>query len=220
MAVSIDAFAVASRQSRTAPLACAAPTAGAEVSSAGGCRGESVTALPNGAAWRYHDARDGPGDRWGADTEQLVSASLLPRGSLGALLRARRHRALLSQEQLAARAELSERTVRDLEAGRVRSPRTDTVRLLADALQLTGPERESWYEAARNVNHQQAGPTAPRAGSSARVPGDALTASDSGRGNNRRCHRWPPAEFETETVAPGRREERPADRLAEDVDPD
>jgi transcriptional regulator with XRE-family HTH domain len=58
--------------------------------------------------------------------EQPVSAPLLPHGSFGAFLRARRHRALLSQEQLAARAELSERTVRDLETGRVRSPRPDT----------------------------------------------------------------------------------------------
>src|SRR5215472_13416517 len=151
--------------------------------------------------------------------EQLVTA-LPPRGAFGALLRACRHQALLSQEQLAARAELSERTVRDLEADRVRSPRTHTVRLLADALQLTGPERESWYEAARSVNHQRTGPAAPQAGRSARVPGDALTAWDSGRGNNPRRHRWPAAEFETETVAPGRREERPAGRLAEDVDPD
>jgi len=56
--------------------------------------------------------------------EQLVSASLPSRGSFGALLRAGRHRANLSQEQLAARAELSERTVRDLEAGTGR-PRAD-----------------------------------------------------------------------------------------------
>jgi transcriptional regulator with XRE-family HTH domain len=79
--------------------------------------------------------------------EQPVHAS--PPASFGALLRARRHRAFLSQEQLAARAELSERTVRNLEAGRVQSPRTDTVRLLAGALQLSEPERESWFEAAR-----------------------------------------------------------------------
>jgi len=79
--------------------------------------------------------------------EQPVHAS--PPASFGALLRARRHRAFWSQEQLAAHAELSERTVRNLEAGRVQSPRTDTVRLLADALQLSEPERESWFEAAR-----------------------------------------------------------------------
>jgi transcriptional regulator with XRE-family HTH domain len=83
--------------------------------------------------------------------EQLVSA-LSPPGSFGALLRAWRHRALLSQEQLAARAELSERTVRNLESGRVRLPRADTVRLLANALQLGGPERETWFEASRRVS--------------------------------------------------------------------
>src|SRR5215470_12344569 len=80
--------------------------------------------------------------------------------SFGALLRACRHRAYLSQEELAARAELSERTVRNLEADRVRSPRTDTVRLLAGALQLSGPERESWFAAARGMSHQQASPEA------------------------------------------------------------
>ena len=85
--------------------------------------------------------------RAGANIEQPLNA--LPPASFGVLLRARRHRALLSQEQLAARAELSERTVRNLEAGRVRSPRPDTVRLLAAALQLSEPEQESWFEAAR-----------------------------------------------------------------------
>jgi len=79
---------------------------------------------------------------------QPVNASSPP-ASFGALVRARRHRAFLSQEQLAARAELSERTVRNLEADRVQSPRTDTVRLLADALQLSEPDRASWFEAAR-----------------------------------------------------------------------
>ena len=80
--------------------------------------------------------------------QQPVSDSPPP-ASFGALLRAGRHRACLSQEQLAARAELSERTVRNLEADRVLSPRTDTVRLLAGALQLSEPERQSWFEAAR-----------------------------------------------------------------------
>jgi len=81
--------------------------------------------------------------------EQPASASAPP-ASFGALLRARRHRACLSQEQLAARAELSERTVRNLEAGRVQAPRADTMRLLADVLQLSEPERASWFEAARD----------------------------------------------------------------------
>src|SRR5215470_10811666 len=104
--------------------------------------------------------------------EQLAGATSWP-GSFGTLLRARRHRAYLSQEQLAARAELSERTVRNLEAGRVRSPRTDTVRLLADALQLSEAERESWFEAARGVNHQPAEPAVHRTGGPVRPPADA-----------------------------------------------
>src|SRR5215510_13080901 len=122
--------------------------------------------------------------------EQLVSAAP-PHGSFGAFLRARRQRALLSQEQLAARAALSERTVRDLETGRVRSPRPETARLLADALQLTGPERERWFAAAQEANHQRAGPSA---GGPAPPPGDApaqlpLTACGSGMGNKPRRRR-------------------------------
>ena len=101
--------------------------------------------------------------------EQLASAPP-PDGSFGALLRAFRHRACLSQEQLAARAELSERAVRNLEAGRVRSPRTDTVRLLADALALTGPERQSWVVSAHSANRRQAQARLPGAGAPAQLP--------------------------------------------------
>src|SRR5215813_4383797 len=99
--------------------------------------------------------------------KQLASAPP-PDGSFGALLQAFRHRAYLSQEQLAARAELSERTVRNLEAGRVRSPRTTTVRLLADALELAEPERKSWLAAALEANGQPAEPGPPGAGARAR----------------------------------------------------
>ena len=117
--------------------------------------------------------------------EQLVNAPSPP-ASFGALVRARRHRACLSQEQLAARAELSERTVRDLEVDRVRSPRHTTVRLLADALGLAGPERESWLAAVRTANGRPAGPGPPGAGGPVQVPrrvtvalltGDAQNAS-------------------------------------------
>src|SRR5262245_55199799 len=79
----------------------------------------------------------------------LQPVNTSPPASFGAFMRERRHRAFLSPRQLAARAELSERTVRNLEADRVPSPRTDTVRLLADALQLSEPDRASWFEAAR-----------------------------------------------------------------------
>jgi len=135
--------------------------------------------------------------------EQLVSTSLPSHAAFGALLRAYRHRALLSQEQLAARAELSDRTVRGLEAGRVRSPRTDTVRLLADALQLTGPQRESWFAAARGVSHQRAEPAASGADSPARLPSEVPAqppqrAYSFYTGNSRRCRRSPAVEFTAE----------------------
>jgi transcriptional regulator with XRE-family HTH domain len=101
--------------------------------------------------------------------EQLASAPP-PDGSFGALLQAFRHRAYLSQEQLAARAELSERTVRNLEAGRVRSPRNTTVRLLADALELAEPEREGWLAAARGANGRSTEPGPPGTPSPTQVP--------------------------------------------------
>jgi len=115
-------------------------------------------------------------------------------GSFGALLRARRHRGYLSQEQLAARAELSERTVCNLEAGRVRSPRNDTVRLLADALELPEQERESWFAAAQGANGWRAGPALPGARGRAQLPSDApgrppLTARGFDIGNESWCRR-------------------------------
>ena len=60
---------------------------------------------------------------------------------VGARLRAWRRRVLLTQEQLADRAGVSVRTIASLEAGRVRYPRSDTLRRLADALGLTEEER-------------------------------------------------------------------------------
>ena len=107
--------------------------------------------------------------------EQLPGAPP-PDGSFGALLRAFRHRACLSQEQLAARAERSERAVRNLDAGRVRSPRHDTVNLLADALALTQPERQNWLAAARGANGRQAQARPPDAGGPAQLPWCVIVA--------------------------------------------
>ena len=81
--------------------------------------------------------------------ELLIVAAPAAHGSFGALLRAQRHRALLSQEELAARSGLSERTIRNLEANRVRVPRASTTRLLAKALGLNGPDREAFISARR-----------------------------------------------------------------------
>ena len=60
---------------------------------------------------------------------------------LGHLLRLLRTAAALSQEELADRAGLSVRAVSDLERGVHQAPRLETVRLLADALQLGARDR-------------------------------------------------------------------------------
>jgi len=111
-----------------------------------------------------------------------------------------RHRACLSQEQLAERAELSERTVRNLEAGRVRAPRNDTVSLLADAVELTEPEREAWLATARGADGRQTEPAIPGARGPAQLPSDAparppLSARGFDIENDSRCRRSYTTEF-------------------------
>src|SRR5215211_1611506 len=64
------------------------------------------------------------------------------------VMRTHRLRLAITQEELAAKAGLGIRTVRDIEAGRVGRPRQGTVRTLADAFALQGDERESFYLAA------------------------------------------------------------------------
>src|SRR5215218_5565868 len=63
----------------------------------------------------------------------------------------RRHRVLggMSQEELAERARLSARAISDLERGVKRTPRRDTVQLLAEALELSGETRRAFVTAAR-----------------------------------------------------------------------
>jgi transcriptional regulator with XRE-family HTH domain len=58
-------------------------------------------------------------------------------------------RARLTQEELAEAADLSPRSVSDLERGINRTARKDTAELLADALGLAGPARELFVAAAR-----------------------------------------------------------------------
>jgi transcriptional regulator with XRE-family HTH domain len=64
----------------------------------------------------------------------------------GTDLRRRRHQLGLSQEDLARRANVDVKTVRSMEYGRT-VPRPSTVRRLADALGLTGAEREDFCAA-------------------------------------------------------------------------
>ncbi|HXW45693.1 MAG TPA: tetratricopeptide repeat protein [Streptosporangiaceae bacterium] len=66
--------------------------------------------------------------------------------TFAALLRQLRTQAGLSQEELAEASGLSTRAVSDLERGVAQTARKDTARLLADALDLAGPDRD-WFEA-------------------------------------------------------------------------
>jgi tetratricopeptide (TPR) repeat protein/transcriptional regulator with XRE-family HTH domain len=66
------------------------------------------------------------------------------------LLRQLRAGAGVTEEELAEAASVSVRSVRDLEHGRVASPQKETVRLLANALRLTGAARAEFEAAARS----------------------------------------------------------------------
>jgi predicted ATPase/transcriptional regulator with XRE-family HTH domain len=70
----------------------------------------------------------------------------------GDLLRRHRRAAGLTQEELAERAGLSRRGIADLERGARRSPRKDTVLLLADALGLPDEQRTALVAAARRAS--------------------------------------------------------------------
>jgi tetratricopeptide (TPR) repeat protein/transcriptional regulator with XRE-family HTH domain len=89
----------------------------------------------------------------GGDVHQDIHGadSTPDQGSLGGLVRAHRARLGLTQEELAERAELSERTLRNLEGGRIRRPYPDTIRRLADALQLTDRHRDQLEATARGI---------------------------------------------------------------------
>ncbi len=69
--------------------------------------------------------------------------------SFAVLLRQLRVKALLTQEELAAAAGVSPRSVSDLERGISRTARKDTALLLAGALGLAGPARELFVVVAR-----------------------------------------------------------------------
>jgi len=86
----------------------------------------------NGSAV-HRDVADRPGGALTSDRGSL--------GAAGELLRRHRLRAGLTQDELAARAGLGARTLRDIESGRVRAPRERSVAALAAALALSDPER-------------------------------------------------------------------------------
>jgi tetratricopeptide (TPR) repeat protein/transcriptional regulator with XRE-family HTH domain len=79
-------------------------------------------------------------------------------GGFGALLRARRRAAGLSQQELAELSGLAVRTISDLERGRTRWPYRDSLYRLADALGLSGTTRAEFIAAAGRRLGSAAGP--------------------------------------------------------------
>ena len=115
-----------------------------------------------------------------------------PPVTFAALLRKLRTDAGLTQEDLAASARISVRSVSDLERGINLTARKDTARLLAQALNLVGPAREEFEAIARGrapagsfsgasvpVHSLPAGSTSRAAGAIRTLPRDA--ASFTGR---------------------------------------
>ncbi len=90
------------------------------------------------------------------------------------LLRGHRLAAGLTQAELAARAGVGVRTVRDLERGRSARPQRTTVDLLADALGLAGASRQTFLAAARPASAAPhppvTGSPAPRSGTPIALP--------------------------------------------------
>ncbi len=109
-------------------------------------------------------------------TEQVPAppsaSSSAPSPSFAQLLRRYRRAAGLTQEQLAERAGLSARAVSDLERGENRTPRRDTLELLADALGLSADDRAAFDG---TVNRTRVTAEATREAQ----PPSAPTASDS-----------------------------------------
>jgi transcriptional regulator with XRE-family HTH domain len=66
-----------------------------------------------------------------------MTIETVPMSEFGTLLRQFRSRARLTQNELAGLSAVSARTIRNLEAGRAMSPRSETVRLLSDGLRLS-----------------------------------------------------------------------------------
>ncbi|MFI6242410.1 ATP-binding protein [Micromonospora sp. NPDC050795] len=103
------------------------------------------------------------------------SRSPAGRTTLPELLRGHRRAAGLTQAELASRAGVGVRTVRDLERGRSNRPQRTTVELLAGALALTGTSRAAFLAAARGAGAEPASPDATS--TALAVGGDATSAA-------------------------------------------
>ncbi|WP_245614495.1 ATP-binding protein [Actinokineospora inagensis] len=81
--------------------------------------------------------------------------------TFGRLLLEHRRAAGLTQERLAAASGLSVRALRDLERGRAQAAQRRSSELLADALSLTGGDRDAFLTAARDGRRRVASPVGP-----------------------------------------------------------
>ena len=79
----------------------------------------------------------------------------------GVVLRAHRLRVGLTQDELAAKAGVSVRNLRDIETGRVARPRVSTVRLLAHALGLAPDDFAAFQRLAGEDVHPPVEPGPP-----------------------------------------------------------
>ena len=105
-----------------------------------------------------------------------------PASQYAELLRQLRVEQGLTQEELAAAAGISPRTVSDLERGINQTPRRATAELLADAMRLSGPQREQFMAAARRKPAGPPGPGPDGAGA-AEGAGQADDAADADASN-------------------------------------
>jgi predicted ATPase/transcriptional regulator with XRE-family HTH domain len=110
-----------------------------------GLRIIGVDVQPTVAYYASGEHKKSGGDAGMADEVRHPSAT----PAFAELLRNHRIAAALSQEALAERAGLSVRAISDLERGVKSHPYLETVRLLADALNLTLPQRAELAAAAR-----------------------------------------------------------------------
>jgi predicted ATPase/transcriptional regulator with XRE-family HTH domain len=97
-----------------------------------------------------------------------------PASSFAELLRSCRRHAGLTQQELADRAGLGVRTVRELERGRATRPQRNTVDLLCDALGLAGERRAEFVAAARGIGGARNGANSDLEDAPAADPGAAL----------------------------------------------
>jgi len=104
----------------------------------------------------------------------------VPAEKFADVLRGLRGRARLTQQELADAAGVSLRTVSDLERGAATSPQRETVRLLADALALIGPERAGFETAARG-RPLAAAPQEAEAAALRSLPRDVVSFTGRGR---------------------------------------